>query len=88
MVWNGYDDNKEMDISISKSNKTIWAKTIEKVLESKETNWYEIPDGIIASLVDPISGQISNNSKNQILYYLKGSEPTLTINNFNDLFLE
>lgn len=87
MVWNGYDDNEVLSYAESKIGKRIWARTIESILENKENNWYEIPDGVTVCLVDPISGLTTTNSKVTPLYYIKGTEPTLN-DEFNNLLLE
>ena len=88
MVWNGTDKNRSLTWEESKINKTIWSKTIESVLDGKEDSWYEIPNGITASLVNPISGEPSESSKTTLLYYVKGTEPNLDINAFNNLYLD
>ena len=87
MVWNGYDDNRDTSSSQSKITKRIWARTIESLLEDKEASWYDIPSGITASLVNPISGQLTENGKKTFLFYIKGTEPNVNSNAFNDLFL-
>ena len=87
MVWNGYDDNRDTSSSQSKITKRIWARTIESLLEDKEASWYDIPTGITASLVNPISGQLTENGKKTLLFYIKGTEPNVNSNAFNDLFL-
>ncbi len=88
MVWNGYDDNIELSVAESKINKTIWAKGIESLLSEKENNWYEIPEGVTTCLVDPIAGEFTTNSKSTLLYYIKGTEPALFNDAFNNLFIE
>ena len=88
MVWNGYDDNKDLLSSQSKITKRIWARVIEASLENKDTKWYDIPKGITASLVNPVSGEISNDDKSCILYYEKGTEPTITAEEYDYLFNE
>lgn len=87
MVWNGYDDNRDTSSSQSKITKRIWARTIESILENSDSSWYEIPTGVTASLVNPVSGQITENGKKTLLFYIKGSEPNLNSNAFNKLFL-
>ena len=52
-------------------------------MKDKENTWYEIPNNVVGVLVDPISGEITTNSKKTLLYYLKGTEPYL-----NELKLE
>ena len=81
MVWNGYDDNTELTANENKINKQIWARAIESFLEGKNTSWYEIPDGVVSSLVNPITGDITTNSKSINLYYIKGTEPYFYTNN-------
>lgn len=73
MVWNGYDDNKKVSSTNSRISKKIWANTITK-LEKKEDSWYNIPPGIVASLINPITGE-SADSNGILCYYEKGTEP-------------
>ena len=79
MVWSGYDDNDPTHKNISIANKTIWAKTIEEVLKDKPKAWYEIPNNVTASLVNPLSGLSNDGDKNVLLFYVNGTEPE---NNF------
>ena len=58
--------------------KKIWAKTISTIKDNKN-EWYDIPKGITAAAIDPISGEI--NSNGFVCYYEKGSEP-----NYVDLY--
>ncbi len=75
MVWSGYDDNTPTKKNVSVANKRIWVKTIEGVLKNTEKSWYEIPDNVTASLVNPLSGEYNNNNKNTLLFYINGTEP-------------
>ena len=77
-IWNGYDDNRNIETSLYSTPKNIWADTMETYLKDKEKVWFEMPSNVVGVLVDPISGQpaTNNNSKKKILYYLKGTEPT------------
>ncbi|MEG2457611.1 MAG: transglycosylase domain-containing protein [Bacilli bacterium] len=87
MAWNGYDDNKIVQINESKINKRIWIRTMEAMLEGKGNNWYSIPEGINASLANPINGEVKSTNKMTMFYYIKGTEPTLSTEVFNDIFL-
>ena len=51
---------------------------MELYLQDKENNWYEQPDGVVGTMVNPITGRpATENDKNKkIFYYLKGSEPS------------
>lgn len=78
LVWAGNDDNSEVKSKDSKITKKIWAKTISTIKDNKK-EWYDIPKGITAAAIDPISGEI--NSNGFVCYYEKGSEP-----NYVDLY--
>lgn len=78
LVWAGNDDNSEVKSKDSKITKKIWAKTISTIKDNKN-EWYDIPKGITAAAIDPISGEI--NSNGFVCYYEKGSEP-----NYVDLY--
>lgn len=72
MVWAGNDDNKKVNSSESRITKKIWAKTINNIKDNKK-EWYEIPEGIISSKINPITGELDSNG--YTCYYIKGSEP-------------
>ena len=78
LVWAGNADNSEVKSKDSKITKKIWAKTISTIKDNKN-EWYDIPKGITATAIDPISGEI--NSNGFVCYYEKGSEP-----NYIDLY--
>lgn len=79
-IWIGYDNNKKLDKSDSKYSKNIWADTMENYFRDKEPEWYKKPKNVSAVLVNPLNGKLAtNNSKRKkIIYYLKGTEPTIT----------
>ena len=76
-IWIGYDDNREMSGNDYKYAKKIWANTMESYLKDKDNAWYLKPNNVVGVLVDPISGEIENEStkKRKVFYYLKGTEP-------------
>ncbi len=76
-IWSGYDDNSTVSSAESTGVKNMWVDTMEDYLINKEAHWYEIPDNIVGVLVNPISGEITNENKKTLLYYLKGTEPYL-----------
>ncbi len=86
MVWVGFDDNKEVNSTHSKISKRIWAKTIESALQDKKESWYEIPYGVTASLVEPVSGEIKTTDTSALLFYIKGTEPSVSNEYINGLF--
>ncbi len=74
MVWTGYDDNRDVNVSENRIAKDIWVSSVEHYLKEKENTWYEQPDNVIALLKDPITGKEASNNKAAIYYYVKGSE--------------
>lgn len=76
-IWSGYDDNSTIASAESSGIKNMWIDTMEDYLVDKQDSWYEIPDNVVGVLVDPISGEMTNDSKKTLLYYLKGTEPYL-----------
>lgn len=75
LVWNGYDDNKELEVKDNVISKNIWVDTMEKYLENKESNWYEQPNNVIAVPLDAITGkEPSDQSHIFVYYFVKGSE--------------
>ena len=86
-MWTGYDDNKDVSNKDSSNLKNAWVDTIEKCLEGKtdEETWYETPSNVVGVAIDPISGKVaSDSSKAKILYYIKGTEPTLNKTSLDD----
>ena len=85
LVWSGYDDNKEVNVSENKIAKNIWVSTIEKYLSDKKGSWYEKPDNVIAIIKDSISGKdVSDKNKASLYYYVKGSENVVFEENKKD----
>ena len=79
-IWTGYDDNKEVSSKDSSNLKNTWVDIMESCLEGKtdEQTWYETPSNVVGVAIDPISGKVaSDGAKAKILYYIKGTEPTL-----------
>ena len=78
-IWSGFDDNRESSITDGKAIKNIWADIAEAYMMDKEDKWYEIPNNVVGVLVDPITGNLADETTNNstIFYYLKGTEPNL-----------
>lgn len=78
-LWTGYDDNKNVDNSDSSNIKNMWVDIMENYLDGKndDETWYKTPDNVVGVAVDPVSGKPSDDSsKAKILYYIKGTEPS------------
>lgn len=78
-VWNGYDDNSKIESSDYSHHKNIWIDTMETYFKDKDASWYEIPNNVVGTLVDPITGTIAtdNTQNKEMFFYLKGTEPTV-----------
>ena len=73
LTWNGYDDNKEMEVKDGSISKNIWVDTVENLNIEKE--WYEMPSNVIGIPLNAITGEEStDNKKTTIFYYVNGSE--------------
>jgi len=76
LVWVGYDNNKMVQNYQSAICRNIWMSSSESYLKNKKNvEWYEIPDNVSMSYVDPISGELTLKSNGIFSYYLSGSEP-------------
>ena len=81
LVWTGFDNNYPTT-GYSQITKNIWADSIEKSLQNKDSTWYEMPDNVIGIPLDPITGEYTTK-KSTMYYFLKGTEPDyyLAVNN-------
>lgn len=81
-IWSGYDDNSKLLDVDSYNNKYMWSDIIEKYLNDKEDNWYDIPNNVVGVLTEPVSGKVATDkSENKtIMYYIKGTEPSSNYN--------
>lgn len=78
-IWNGYDDNSEIDSSEYSYHKNIWIDTMEAYFKDQEEAWYDIPDNVVGVLVNPITGLVASEeeTKKEMFFFLKGTEPTI-----------
>lgn len=85
-VWVGYDDNKTLSSKEYKYAQNIWYKNMEFFNEGKNDEWYQVPDNVSSVLVDPISGKpaTENSAKKKLMYFIKGTEPTLADTVFDE----
>lgn len=86
-IWSGYDDGSESDVSNGRELRYMWRDIVEEYLKDKEVEWYSIPENVVGTLVDPISGEIakSDNKKATMFYYIKGTEPSYKKTDLDDL---
>ena len=73
MVWNGYDDNRELEVKDGTISKNIWVDTIENIDVEKE--WYSMPSNVVGVPLNAITGEsTTDETKINIFYYIRGSE--------------
>ena len=86
-IWAGYDDNTDIPNSVGTDIKNIWADTVESYVKDMDNSWYDMPSNIVGSIVNPITGQLvtNPNDKQELFYYIKGTEPTLETSELDDL---
>ena len=75
LVWNGYDDNQEMEVADGNISKNIWVNTMEEYLKDKEPYWYELPSNVIGIPLDAVTGLEPTDENNVFVYYfINGSQ--------------
>ncbi len=73
LVWNGYDDNGELEVKDGTISKNIWVDTVENM--NIEKKWYDIPNNVIGIPLNAITGEVTDKQeKTTIFYYVNGSE--------------
>lgn len=73
LVWNGYDDNSELEVKDGSISKNIWVDTVENLNIEKE--WYTIPKNVVGVPLDAVTGEVTDSQeKTTIFYYVNGSE--------------
>lgn len=85
-IWTGYDNNVNTYTQAGSMIKNVWIDTMEFYFKDKEESWYDMPNNVVGSLVNPISGKLATaGEKSVMLYYIKGTEPTLEENILDSL---
>lgn len=75
LVWNGYDDNQEMEVADGNISKNIWVNTMEEYLKDNEPSWYELPSNVIGIPLDAVTGLEPTDENNVFVYYfINGSQ--------------
>lgn len=89
-IWNGYDDNRKISSNDSGYHKNIWIDTMEEYLQDKDNSWYELPDNVVGTLVNPITGEMAQegDTNAKIFYFLKGTEPSYINRDLETAFKE
>jgi len=81
VVWIGFDDNRDLELSGSASAAPVWAEFMKRAValpQYRNTQPFEPPPGVIEEKIDPQSGQLATANCPQTVteYFVSGSEPT------------
>ena len=81
IVWVGFDDNRELNLSGGLSALPIWAAFMKKaqVLRPLSGEEFPVPEGITQVEIDPTTGLLATDRclTRQLEYFIKGSEPVI-----------
>ena len=89
-IWNGYDNNIKLVSKDKGHHKNIWIETMEEYLKEMDNSWYKIPENVVGTLVNPITGELAKegDKNTKIFYFLKGTEPSYDTRDFEAVFKE
>ena len=89
-IWNGYDNNQKIASGQNGYHKNIWIDTMERYLVDKDNSWYDLPQNVVGSLVNPITGEMAKegDTNSKIFYFLKGTEPSYGTRDLEKVFRE
>lgn len=75
LVWNGYDEGKNIDNKDYNISRKIWLNTIEPYLSMNDDNWYDLPTNVVGLFKNAVTGEDEYNDTNSFLYYyVKGTQ--------------
>jgi penicillin-binding protein 1B len=81
VVWIGFDDNRDLELSGSQSAAPVWAEFMKRAValpQYRNTQPFTPPPGVVAESIDPQTGQLAGPSCPQTVseYFVSGTEPT------------
>jgi len=81
IVWVGFDDNRELNLSGSQSALPIWASFMRRAAKLRPLAGEEfpVPEGITQVEIDPTTGLLATDRclTRELEYFIKGSEPVI-----------
>jgi penicillin-binding protein 1B len=87
IVWVGFDDNRELNLSGSQSALPIWADFMKKAIPIRplKGEGFEVPEDIVQVEIDPTTGLLATDRclQREMEYFIKGTEPLLKCNGNN-----
>jgi len=81
VVWVGFDDNRDLEMSGSEAAAPMWAEFMKRAValpQYRNTRGFDPPPGVVAAAIDPQTGQLATQSCPNAVeeYFVAGSEPT------------
>jgi penicillin-binding protein 1B len=81
IVWVGFDDNRELNLSGAQSALPIWTEFMKRAVQLKPLSGqeFEIPEDVAEVEIDPTTGLLATERclQKEKEYFIKGTEPTL-----------
>ena len=81
IVWVGFDDNRELNLSGSQSALPIWADFMKKAVSLLPLRGesFAMPEDILEVEIDPTTGLLATDHclQREMEYFIKGTEPLL-----------
>jgi penicillin-binding protein 1B len=81
IVWVGFDDNRELNLSGSQSALPIWVDFMKKAISLRPLRGkgFAVPENVIQVEIDPTTGLLATDRclQREMEYFIKGTEPLL-----------
>ncbi len=81
IVWVGFDDNRELNLSGAQSALPIWTEFMKRVIPLRPLKGekFRMPNGVLQVEIDPTTGLLATERclQRQMEYFIDGTEPTL-----------
>jgi len=81
IVWVGFDDNRELNLSGSQAALPIWTEFMKKAIKLKPLKGedFTVPEGIVEAEIDPTTGLLATERclQRENEYFIEGTEPVL-----------
>lgn len=81
IVWVGFDDNRELNLSGAQSALPIWTDFMKRAIHLRPLKGERFPlaNGIVEVVIDPTTGLLATDRclQRQKEYFIEGTEPTI-----------
>lgn len=81
VVWVGFDDNRDLDLTGGQSSAPIWGEFMKRAValpQYRNTADFEPPEGIVEQSIDPDTGMLAAPACPKMVeeYFISGTQPT------------